>query len=74
MGNIKYFVYINNQSTRPLVHSLAEAKQHATRNISYKPTLRIECYERTLKISEWVYEYSRSEWVEQLAINGAKME
>jgi len=65
MGNVKFIVYINDQSSKPLVHSIAEAKQYATRNIQHKPPIRIECYSLQFKISEWVYDYHAEEWIEQ---------
>jgi hypothetical protein len=66
MGEIKFFVYINGQSTKPLVHSIAEAKRYATRNIGYLPSLRIECYSRSCLISEWIFDYRAESWVEQM--------
>jgi hypothetical protein len=67
MSDVKYFVYINEQSTKPLVHSIAEAKEHATRNIRYKPSIRIECYSMQSKIGEWIYDYTTAEWFERIA-------
>lgn len=68
-----FMVYINEQSTRPLVHSIAEAKQYATRHIEYKPSLRIECYSMPHLISKWVYDYQIGEWVEQVITSDAKI-
>ena len=73
MNNVKYIVYINEQSTKPLVHSIAEAKQHATRHIEYKPSLRIECYSMPFLISKWIYDYQIEEWVEQVVTSNSKM-
>jgi hypothetical protein len=67
MSDVKYFVYINEQSTKPLVHSMAEAKEHATRNIRYKPSIRIECYSMQSKIGEWIYDYTSEKWFERTA-------
>jgi len=66
MGETKYIVYINEQSTKPLVHSLEEAKKYAVRNIGYTPELRIECYFRLCLISEWVFDYGAGSWVERV--------
>jgi hypothetical protein len=66
MGEMKFIVYINGQSTKPLVHSLEEAKRYATRNIGYTPELRIECYSRSSMISEWAFDYRAGSWVEQI--------
>jgi hypothetical protein len=73
MGEIKFIVYINEQSTRPLVHSIAEAKRHATRNIGYAPELRIECYSRLCLISEWIFDYHAGSWVEQVVSSNAAL-
>ena len=73
MNNIKFIVYINDQSSKPLVHSIAEAKQYATRHIEYKPSLRIECYSMPFLLSKWIYDYKIEEWVEQVVISSAKM-
>jgi len=73
MGEIKFIVYINDQSTRPLVHSIAEAKRYATRNIGYLPSLRIECYSRSFMISEWVFDYGAGHWVEQMVCANAAL-
>jgi len=63
MGNIKYLVYINGQSSKPLVNSLEEAKRYATSKISYKPSLRIECYSAPSTACEWMYDYTSGKWV-----------
>ena len=73
MGDIKFFVYINEQSTRPLVHTITEAKQHAMRNIWYKPSLRIECYSMSSMICEWIYNYYTSEWVHNMVTSDPAM-
>ena len=73
MSDIKFIVYINEQSTRPLVHSIAEAKKFATRNIAYTPSLKIECYSGSFKLSEWIYNYPEGEWVEQVVISSAAL-
>jgi len=70
--NIIYLVYINGQSTKPLVHSIAEAKQFATRNIQYKPSLTIECYSMPHLISKWIYDYEVEKWVEQFITSDLK--
>ena len=72
MKNLIYMVYINEQSSKPLVHSIEEAKQYATRHIEYKPSLRIECYLMPQLISKWIYDYRVEEWVEQVIISDAK--
>jgi hypothetical protein len=69
MSELKYFVYINEQSTKPLVHSIAEAKEHATRNIRYKPSIRIECHLMQSKIGEWIYDYNTEAWFERITSN-----
>lgn len=66
VNNTIYIVYINEQSTKPLVHSIAEAKQYAVRHIEYKPSLRIECYSMPYLISRWVYDYKSEDWVEHV--------
>lgn len=66
MNHPIYLVYINGQSTRPLVHSIDEAKRYATRHIEYRPSLRIECYSMPHLISQWTYDYQAGEWVEQV--------
>jgi hypothetical protein len=73
METIKFIVYINEQSTKPLVHSIAEAKEYATRNIEYKPSLKIECYCAKFQISEWIYDYQIKDWIEQLTTSDATM-
>ena len=73
MNNVQFIVYINQQSTRPLVHSIAEAKQYATRNIEYKPTLKIECYSMPFLISRWIFDYQLEGWVEQVVNSNAKI-
>ena len=73
MDTLKFIVYINDQSSKPLVHSFAEAKQYAMRNIKYKPSLRIECYSWPFKISEWTYDYQTGEWAEQVVINSTSL-
>jgi hypothetical protein len=73
MGEIKFIVYINEQSTKPLVHSIAEAKRYATRNIRYLPSLRIECYSRSFMISEWIFDYLAGTWVEQRVSSNAAL-
>jgi hypothetical protein len=73
MDTLKFIVYINDQSSKPLVHSIAEAKQYAVRNIIYKPSLRIECYSWPFKISEWIYDYQTVEWVERVVINSKSL-
>ena len=60
MNNVIYIV------SRPLVHSIAEAKLYATRKIEYKPSLRIECYSMPVMISQFIYDYQMGEWVEQV--------
>jgi hypothetical protein len=56
-----------------LVHSIAEAKRHATRNIEYAPELRIECYSRLCLISEWIFDYHAGSWVEQVVSSNAAL-
>ncbi|GAW66748.1 hypothetical protein GPEL0_01r2240 [Geoanaerobacter pelophilus] len=73
MNHAIFFVYINGQSTKPLVHSLEEAKGYATRHIAYKPSLRIECYSMPYLISQWIYDYQAGEWVEQVVNSNAKI-
>jgi hypothetical protein len=73
MSEIKFIVYINDQSTRPLVHSIAEAKRYATRNIEYAPELRIECYSRLCLISEWIFDYHAGSWVEMMVSSNAAL-
>ena len=66
MYNSKFIVYINGQSTKPLLHTLEEVKQYATRHIEYKPFLRIECYTTPYQVRKWTYDYQIEDWVEQL--------
>jgi hypothetical protein len=66
MGEIKFIVYINGQSSKPLVHSISQAMAYASRNLRYKPSLRIECYCALFKISEWVYDYHDEQWQERI--------
>lgn len=73
MNQTMYLVYINDQSTKPLVHSIEEAKRFATRHIEYKPSLKIECYCMPHLISQWIYDYKREEWVEQVVSSSAKL-
>lgn len=73
MNNVQYIVYINEQSTKPLVHTIAEAKQYATRHKEYKPSLRIECYCMPYLISKWIYDYQGDEWVEQVICSNSKL-
>ena len=73
MNNIKFIVYINEQSSKPLVHSIAEAKQYAARHIEYRPSLRIECYAMPHLISKWIYDYKIGEWIEQVVTSNGKM-
>jgi len=68
-----YLVYINGQPTRPLVHSIEEAKSHAIRHIAYKPSLKIQCYSMPHLISEWVYDYQADIWVEQVVNSDLKL-
>lgn len=72
MNHAIYLVYINGQSTKPLVHSIEEAKRYATRHIAYKPSLRIECYSMPHLISQWIYDYQTQEWVEQIVNSDLK--
>ena len=69
MVTLKYIVYINDQSSKPLVNSIAEAKMYAVSNIKYKPVLRIECYSWPTKIGEWIYDYQAEVWLEQVIVN-----
>ena len=73
MNDIKFFVYINEQSTKPLVHSLSDAIRYASRNMEYKPALRIECYFMLFKISEWYYDYHAKEWVQQIVTSSESL-
>jgi hypothetical protein len=73
MGDLKFFVYINEQSTRPLVHTITEAKQYAMRNIWYKPSLRIECYSMSFMICEWIYNYPDNEWVQNMVTSDSTL-
>lgn len=73
MNHAIYLVYINEQSNRPLVHSIDEAKRYATRHIAYKPSLRIECYSMPHLISKWVYDYQAEAWVEQVINSDPKI-
>lgn len=68
-----FLVYINGQSTKPLVHSIEEAKRHATRHIDYKPSLRIDCYSMPHLISQWVYDYQVEDWVEKVITSDQKL-
>lgn len=73
MNHAIFLVYINGQSTKPLVHSIDEAKRYATRHIAYKPSLRIECYSMPHLISKWVYDYQAEEWVEQVVCSDPRI-
>ena len=73
MNNIIYIVYINEQSSKPLVHSIEEAKKYAVRNLQYKPSLRIECYCMPVMISKWIYDYHHEGWVEEVVTNSASL-
>lgn len=73
MNNAIYLVYINGQSTRPLVHSIEEAKRYATRHVAYKPSLRIDCYSMPHLISQWIYDYQAEGWVEQVVNSDPKI-
>jgi len=68
MNNIHFIVYINGQSSKPLVHSIAEAKRYAASHLEFKPSLSIECYCMPHQISKWIYDYRIGEWVEQVAV------
>lgn len=57
MNNVKYFIYINQQPSKPLVLSIVEAKQYATRHIEYKSSLSI---------------YRIRGWIEQVVTSKAR--
>jgi len=63
MDNIKYLVYVDGQSSKPLVNSLKEAKLHAERLKKYKPSLRIECYSLPKTACIWIYDYNIETWL-----------
>jgi hypothetical protein len=63
MVNIKYLIYINGQSIKPLVNSIREAKRHAERHLEYQPSLKIECYRAPITTCIWIYDYQLREWV-----------
>jgi hypothetical protein len=44
MVNIKYCIYVDGQSTKLLVNSIAEAKLYATYHIGDTEIIMIECY------------------------------
>jgi hypothetical protein len=58
MVNIKYLIYINGQSIKPLVNSIREAKRHAERHLKYQPSLKIECYRAPITTCIWIYDAS----------------
>jgi hypothetical protein len=62
-NNIKFLVYINGQSNKPLVNSIEEAKRYAMRKLEYKPSLRVECYTAPFTNCVWVYDYGKGEWI-----------
>jgi hypothetical protein len=63
MVNTKYLLYVNGQSSKPLVNSIKEAKRHAEGQLVYKPSLRIECYRAPVTTCIWVYDYQTGAWV-----------
>jgi hypothetical protein len=63
MGNMKYIVYVNEQSIKPLVNSIKDAKLHAENHKKYKPSLRIECYSSPITACVWIYDYNIEAWV-----------
>jgi hypothetical protein len=72
MNHPIFLVYINGQSSKPLVHSIEEAKRYATRHVAYKPSLRIECYCMPDLISRLIFDYQTQEWVEQIVNSDVK--
>lgn len=63
MGNIKYIVYVGTQSSKPLVNSIKDAKQHAEKFKEYKQSLRIECYSSPMTACIWIYDYNLQAWI-----------
>jgi hypothetical protein len=63
MVNTKYLLYINGQSSKPLVNSIKEAQRHAERQLVFKPSLRIECYRAPITTCTWLYDYQAETWV-----------
>lgn len=63
MGNIKYLIYIDGQSSKPLVNSIKDAKLHAECLKKYKPSLKIECYRSPITACIWIYDYNIETWV-----------
>jgi hypothetical protein len=60
---MKYLLYINEQSIKPLVNSIKEAMKHAEAHLEHKPSLRIECYRAPTIACVWSYDYHLKEWV-----------
>lgn len=69
MVNIKYYIYIDGQSTKLLVNSIAEAKLYATHHIGYREIIMIECYCLQCLVSKWIYDCKLGEWFEEVVLN-----
>jgi hypothetical protein len=63
MRNMKYLVYIEDRSIKPLVNSIEDAKRHASSYIKYRLPLRIECYSAPITSCIWVYDYHIESWI-----------
>jgi hypothetical protein len=62
MTNHKFILYINGQSTKPLVNSLSQAMRHAEAHLKFRPSLRIECFRSPIVACVWNYDHKTNAW------------
>jgi hypothetical protein len=62
MHNMKYLLYVADQSSKPLVNSIEEAKRYASLHMEHKLSLRIECYSAPTTACIWTYDYGTQSW------------